>query len=178
MSTKNDYSKKILKIISEKPAISIENIENKYPATSIYSLNRSLKNIIKIGYAEILNSGNKDYLKITNKGKNKLNSAKLTGEETLVDKNWDGFWRIIIFDIPESQKTVRDSLRYFLKKAGFYCFKNSIWINPYPFEYFFNDLKEIFKLKNEVSLFVTKEIDKETEKELRTVFCKTINFEK
>ena len=52
----------------------------------------------------MLKSDNKNYLKLTKKGRNKLNYIKLEGEEALVSNTWDGFWRIIILDIPEKEK--------------------------------------------------------------------------
>lgn len=43
------------------------------------------------------------------------------------EENWDGRWRIIIFDIPESQRAVRRVLRYRLKGWGFVPWQKSVW---------------------------------------------------
>ncbi len=44
---------------------------------------------------------------------------------------WDGRWRIVIFDIWERRRRVRDRLRKLLRKAGFYKIQDSVWVHPY-----------------------------------------------
>lgn len=44
-------------------------------------------------------------------------------------KNWDGKWRIVIFDIPESKRLVRDLFRRNLKKWGFRHLQKSVWVS-------------------------------------------------
>ena len=43
----------------------------------------------------------------------------------------DGIWKIIIFDIPESQRYVRNFLRAKLTALGFKKWQNSIWVSPF-----------------------------------------------
>ncbi len=43
------------------------------------------------------------------------------------EKDWDGKWRIIIFDIPESQRKIRRILRGKLKEWGFIAWQKSVW---------------------------------------------------
>ncbi len=45
---------------------------------------------------------------------------------------WDGYWRLVMFDIPERRKKVRDTLRMLLRGAGFIHFQHSAWVQPYP----------------------------------------------
>ncbi len=169
MSSKKKYSNKILKILAEKPAISIDAIKNSPPYGRVskdtktsYAITRSVKNLIESGCAEMVHSDNQDYLKITKKGKNKLNSIKLLGEDTLVPTVWDGFWRIIILDLPEERKSERESLRYLLKKANFVCIKNTVWISPYPYENLFSNIKKDLGLSTELMIIVTDKLDPET----------------
>lgn len=46
-------------------------------------------------------------------------------------KDWDGRWRVVIFDIPEVQRRVRDGLRLELKKLGFGQWQRSVWVTPF-----------------------------------------------
>ena len=46
-------------------------------------------------------------------------------------KGWDGKWRVVFFDIPEAQRSVRDGLRFELKKLGFGLWQRSAWITPF-----------------------------------------------
>jgi phenylacetic acid degradation operon negative regulatory protein len=47
-------------------------------------------------------------------------------------RRWDGLWRLVIFDVPESRNTARDKLRRHLRARGFGCLQNSVWITPGP----------------------------------------------
>ncbi len=47
-------------------------------------------------------------------------------------KRWDGKWRMVLFDIPEARRKVRDALRKKLKELGFLEFQKSVFIFPYP----------------------------------------------
>ena len=47
---------------------------------------------------------------------------------------WDGRWRIVMFDVWESRKGIRDRLRDLLEQAGFVRLQNSVWIYPYDCE--------------------------------------------
>ena len=168
----SSYSKKILRKLAEKPAVSIESItENKNPKTS-YALARAMKNLVEAGCAELRKSDNKNYFKITKKGKTKLDTIRLEGEDALVSASWDGFWRIILLDLPENRKSERESLRYLLKKAGFVCLKNSAWISPFPFECLFANIKKDLGLSTEMMIIVTQSIDEETKKILFHSFGK------
>ncbi|MCF7833850.1 MAG: hypothetical protein K9L98_02735 [Candidatus Pacebacteria bacterium] len=164
MSSKSDYSKKILGILGQKTAISLENIKKGEDSKAKYALTRSVKNMIEGGLAEIHKSTNQTFLKITPKGKAKLNCLKLEGKDALVSNSWDGMWRIIILDMPETRKNERDSLRYILKKANFVCIKNTVWVSPFPYEHLFYNLKKDLGLSTELIIIVTNKVDDDTAK--------------
>lgn len=49
------------------------------------------------------------------------------------DQKWDGKWRIVIFDIPESKRLVRDVLRRRLKSWKFERWQKSVWASKKNF---------------------------------------------
>ena len=167
MSRKSpQYTKIILKKLAKKPAISIDNLKEEIiEPKEKYAVIRSMKNLVSEGFVESLNSDNKSYFRLTKEGRQKLNNINLECESSLVSTKWDGFWRIIILDLPEDRKNEREALRYLLKKAGFVCAKNSVWISMYPFEHLFTNIKKDLNLSSEMMIMVTDKIDKETEKE-------------
>lgn len=174
---KKDYSKKIIRILGEKPAISLPELaervsDQNQEKSPKYAISRSLKGLHEAGLVESLSSGQNDYARLTKDGRKKMYSLKLDAENTLVSTTWDGFWRMIILDIPEERKNERESLRYLLKKAGFVCLKNSVWVSPHPFEHLFINIKKDLGLTTEMMIFVTDKIDSETEQELLKVFGK------
>lgn len=167
---KQDFSKKILKMLSEKSAISVPEIAQKVTSLDkspkeVYAVTRSLKGLREAGLIESLHSGQQDYARLTREGKKKATSMKLESDTTVLNPTWDGKWRIILLDLPESRKQERESLRYLLKKAGFVMVKNSVWISPYPFEHMFINIKKDLGLATELMVIVSDEIDATTEEQ-------------
>lgn len=177
MSSKSKYSEKILKILGEKTAISLPEITERVNTEECsqnqrYATTRALKGLREAGLIEQIPSPQKEYARLTKEGRKKVHSLELENETTLVNTSWDGFWRIILLDIPENRKSERESLRYLLKKAGFVCLKNSAWISPFPYEYLFTNIKKDLGLTTEMMIIVTKFIDEETKKVLFETFGK------
>lgn len=169
MSKSNDFSKKILKILSEKTAISLPEIQKSIePKTDqkkgVYAITRSIKGLTEAGLIENIHSGHTNYARLTKEGKKKAHSIKLENDTSLLNPSWDGKWRIILLDLPESRKNERESLRYLLKKAGFVMLKNSAWVSPYPFEHLFMNIKKDLGLSTEIMILITDSLDEETEK--------------
>lgn len=165
---KNKTQNKILKTIARKKAISVKDLS--IDSSNKYAVNRSIKNIIDTGLAEVIPSNQADYLRITNLGKQKLYSEELSSGTMPIEKSWDGKWRIIILDLSEERKNERESLRYLLKKAGFVCVKNSVWISPLPFEHFFSNIKKDFGFTTELMIITTDSIDEATKETFLEIF--------
>ena len=165
MSSKSNNSNKILKILAKNRAIAIDTLKQEGDKKANYALSRSIKNLVSAGLVEIHNSEKQKYIKLTPRGKNKLNCIKLYEDEAIVSASWDGYWRIIIIDLPEERKNEREALRYLLKKAGFVCVKNSVWISIYPFENLFTNIKKDLGLTTELIIIVTDKVDEETQKQ-------------
>ena len=109
MSRKQDYSKKILKILSDKTAISLPDItkgviDGECSKSSKYAITRSLKGLREAGLIEQVSSPQNEYARLTKEGKRKINSLKLDSNTGLVNTSWDGLWRIILLDLPEDKK--------------------------------------------------------------------------
>ena len=171
-----DFSKKILKILTEKPAVAISDINmrigaDKADKKAVYATTRSLKALSDGGFVESLSSiGSEQYARLTKLGKQKAHSVSVEQDTALVSHNWDGKWRIILLDIPESRKNERESLRYLLKKANFVCLKNSAWVSPFPYEHLFTNIKKDLELTTEMTIIVTDSIDEVSHQELLNVF--------
>ena len=55
---------------------------------------------------------------------------------------WDGRWRLVMFDIPESKRDIRDRLRRALSNLGLGILQASVWISPNDIK---NEISEIAK---------------------------------
>ncbi len=47
-------------------------------------------------------------------------------------RRWDGKWRMVLFDVPQSKASDRARLRRSLADRGFGYLQNSVWITPDP----------------------------------------------
>ena len=47
-------------------------------------------------------------------------------------RDWDGQWRMVLFDVPTGQNAQRERLRRYLHAKGFGYLQNSVWITPDP----------------------------------------------
>lgn len=58
---------------------------------------------------------------------------KFTFEELRIPpvSQWDGKWRIVLFDIPEEFKRGREALRHKLREIGFYPLQRSVFVFPH-----------------------------------------------
>ena len=92
------------------------------------SYRSSVYNSRRRGLLEIENKSGKKFIKLTKKGQLEVLLAKAKMPR---EKNWDGKWRLIIFDIPENAKHHRDQLRDLLKKNDFRKLQASVYVNPY-----------------------------------------------
>lgn len=54
--------------------------------------------------------------------------------EALWARQWDGYWRMVLFDVPTGQNAQRERLRRYLRDKGFGYLQNSVWITPDPLE--------------------------------------------
>lgn len=52
--------------------------------------------------------------------------------EVFWNRRWDGNWRIVFFDIPETQSAVRKRLDRGLRRLGFGYLQDSVWVSPDP----------------------------------------------
>ncbi len=85
------------------------------------------------GFVEtIKKTNNLERITLSKKGKNRWLQYQFHNIELKKLKRWDKKWRMVLFDIPETHKKIRDSLRRKLKNLGFLEFQKSVFIYPFP----------------------------------------------
>ncbi len=100
----------------------------KYSNSKISS---TFDNLRRQGYLSINNKNNQIYISLTKKGKKKAGMFQLWALNIKKPKKWDSKWRLVIFDVPEKRRIVREALRGKLKELGFCVFQKSVWIHPF-----------------------------------------------
>ncbi len=148
--------------------IDIESNDRKVP--SKYVIRRTVKRLIDSGVIELRNQGDVSVVSLSTNGSNKLRRASLSNKHGVFPTVWDGRWRIVILDFDSDEKRVRDAVRYILKKANFYCIKPSVWVTPFDYIGFIDDMKYHMKLTDETMTIIAEQMDAAIERELMEYF--------
>jgi hypothetical protein len=85
----------------------------------------------KKGYVNFQKKNGQIFISLTKEGRQK--AGKYTIDELCIErpKRWDKRWRVVIFDIPNATRLIREALRGKLIEFGFYKLQQSIWVFPY-----------------------------------------------
>lgn len=118
------------------------------------NLSRALWELRSRGYLEEVEIKGGKFLKITKKGRLKLIKKKIL-------KNWDGFWRIIAFDIEETKKKTRDVFRSKLRLLGCKPIQKSVWITPRDISADLEILLDLLDIEKNVDYFISKALTNE-----------------
>jgi phenylacetic acid degradation operon negative regulatory protein len=68
-------------------------------------------------------------------------------------RKWNGIWYLLVYDIPEADRSYRNVLRQFLKQQRMGCFQKSVWITPYDIRPQYSDLEAAAALNIFACLF-------------------------
>lgn len=99
----------------------------------------------------------KQYARPTREGEKLLAlSGRYAAQQS---KRWDKRWRIILFDIPERRRKVRDALRRFMTDYGFVRLQDSAWVYPHDCEDIVELAKAHFRLGTSVLYMIVENID-------------------
>lgn len=134
------------------------------------SINRCLKRFKEQGLIKTLDRSGRSYFSLTDKGIRKLTDFRLKNRD---NQKWDGLWRVVIFDIPEDKKIVRDALRRRLKYFNFYPLQKSVFVTPANCEEEINDLADFFQVSEYLYTLLAKSLGPKDE-EVRDFFKEMI----
>ena len=119
------------------------------------SVKKSLTRLIEHGYVSLKDGK----VHLTPKGEK---FAALLGEGKLAPKKprrWDGKWRMLIFDIPERRKGLRQQVRATLISLGFKRLQDSVWVYPYDCEDLIVLLKIDFRIGKDLLYVIADKIE-------------------
>ena len=69
------------------------------------------------------------------------------------NQRWNGIWYVLVYDVPETNRSYRDNLRRFLGKKRMGCLQASVWVTPFDFRPEYSDLAEASGLGGYAFLF-------------------------
>ncbi|MDP3725117.1 MAG: hypothetical protein Q8R20_01455 [Nanoarchaeota archaeon] len=116
------------------------------------------------GYVDLEKLDKMKYkVKLTEKGRAKMLLTLFDGMGKEIKKDWDGVWRIVAFDIPETRKQERDGFRKKLRDIGFHTLQQSVFICPYACKKELEFIMSVFDIERFVKIIEVKHISEEGE---------------
>ena len=100
-----------------------------------------------------------EVVEITKEGKKKVLEYNLDDMKLKVPKKWDGWWRIVMFDIPQSKKKGRDAVSRKIKELGMYPIQKSVFVSPYVCKDEIDFMGEFFGVREYIIYIRAKEIE-------------------
>ncbi len=113
----------------------------------------------KLAKAGLLYRNNKGMIRLTKEGENKLRHFELNDFRLKIPRKWDKKWRLLIFDIPEYRKSLREKLRKTLLSIGFKRLQDSVWIYPYDCEDLITLLKADFRVGKDLMYLIVDKVE-------------------
>jgi len=111
----------------------------------------------KNGYIKIKNLEQNEGVILTKKGAEKVLKAKLKTKDK--KKRRDGKWQMIIFDIPEEKRYLRNLLREKLRLLEYKMLQQSIWICPYSVQKETELVLRKYSIDPYIKLFLIEEVE-------------------
>ncbi len=121
-------------------------------------LRRTLKSLERRGMVRISTKAGGVKVFLTGKGQRELLKYQLR-EKHLKGGKWDKKWRIVIFDIEEKKRHVRNCIRTDIISFGFAKLQDSVWVYPFECEEVITLLKAQYKLRKELIYIVAGDIE-------------------
>lgn len=125
--------------------------------------NKRQKEFIATSRTKLVKRGFLEYkdgkLRLTSTGEAKLRRLRLLEYRLKKPKQWDGKWRVLIFDIPENRKSLRNKIRETLVALGFVRLQDSVWIYPYDCEDILTLLKADFRVGKDMLYMVVESLE-------------------
>lgn len=124
-----------------------------------YRINQAFQKLQKKRMVNIYTKDGKEVVEITKAGKRKILEYNLDEMKLKVPKKWDGWWRIVMFDIPESKKKARDAVSWKIKELGLYPIQKSVFVSPYLCKKEIDFIGEFFDVRDHIIYIKAKEIE-------------------
>ncbi|MFC1787706.1 CRISPR-associated endonuclease Cas2 [Patescibacteria group bacterium] len=94
---------------------------------------------------------------LTDKGKKAAEVAKFSKTTINTSEKWDKKVRLVMFDISETARSVRNSFRQKLKSLNFVQLQKSIFMHPYPCKKQILDIAAFLGIKDQILIIESEE---------------------
>ena len=126
------------------------------------NLNRTIKRLYESRLVKTVRNKDGTFtLVLSQEGKERALTYKVKDIRISVMKKWDGRWRIVLFDVPEKSRIIRDALRRALVRAGFFEYQKSVFVHPFECQNEVNFIIEFFHARPYTRFVVAESLDNE-----------------
>jgi hypothetical protein len=123
------------------------------------SLIRSITYLKRNRLVSVAHDGDQQILTLSEKGRKRVLQFNADRMAIRKPKRWDGYWRIVLFDIPEKRRRGREALRNKLKHLGFYQLQKSCFVHPFECKSEIDFVSELYEVSSYVNFVLAKEIE-------------------
>lgn len=95
-------------------------------------INRSMDSLRRRKLVTFKKDGKYFHPVLTREGKKMAEMYRMSHLRLSRPKVWDGIWRVVMFDIAEDDRKLRNYFRNQLKRLHFYELQKSVFVSPYP----------------------------------------------
>lgn len=127
---------------------------------NLWRLRQVVKRMQSSKLVEIKEEKGIPIIKITHKGKQKLLRYKVD-KMVLDESNWDGKWRLIIYDVAKTKRANSEMFRTMLNKLRFLKLQKSVYLTPFKCEDEIEYLRLLFEIGNEVQILKVGSLENE-----------------
>jgi len=127
-----------------------------------YYIKTTVGKLADRGLIEFYKRDGRNFLRLTGKGKRELLKYQMREKMIEKPKKWDKKWRVVIFDIKEQARNLREGIRQELTKLGFVRLQNSVWVYPYECEEIVAMIKTYFGIGKDVLYMSVDKIENDT----------------
>lgn len=124
-----------------------------------YLFASTLQKLLLKRHLEFVTKGGTKHLHLTEEGKRELALMVVRQPDSRSHTRWDRRWRMVIYDIKESRKLKRNTLKGLLRNFGFKRLQDSVWVYPHDCEALVMLLKADFQFGQEVLYVVVESIE-------------------
>jgi DNA-binding transcriptional regulator PaaX len=145
-----------------KTQLILKNIPKEFQKIDKKYLNKAIRRLYQNKMIDFKdNEDGTQTIVLTEEGRKKALTFNIDNLKLKNEEKWDGYWRLVIFDIPEKFKRERDKISSIIKSAGAYPLQKSVFIYPYNCKDEIDFVIEFFGLRRFVRFALVKHIDNE-----------------
>jgi CRISPR-associated endonuclease Cas2 len=150
-------SDNVIKVLAERNTV-WGNWSDYYPS----SIERHAMRLLRRGMVAVEETEIGCIVKLTEKGKTEIVSYKIDDISIGAKAEWDGRWRMVLFDISGETKKyekVRKIFRTKLKQMGFYQIQKSVYVTPYPCQRQVTYLRDVLNIPKSVKIAIVEHLE-------------------